>query len=108
MALVFCCTDILPYKPSKVDHELKFTSFLEWGNFPRRSSPYDPTDGSNRRNSTLDSKWPYAIQLVQQVNYGALESKRYFVPQEQLGSHRVFDEILEKDLIDANFAKVNS
>jgi hypothetical protein len=52
-----------------------------------------------------DSNWPYAIQLVKQVNYGPLESKRYFVP---LDDNAEFREITERDLIEANFAKVNS
>lgn len=108
MASVFCCSDIQPYRPTKVAHELKFTSFLEWGRFPRCSSAYNSTDGGDGDNSAPDTKWPYAIQLVQQVNIGPLESKRYFVPQGEPNRDRAFKEIFEKDLIDANFAKVNS
>lgn len=49
---------------------------------------------------------PFAIQLVQQVNYGPLESKRYFVPVE--GNEAEFIEIREQDLIQANFQKLNA
>jgi hypothetical protein len=44
-----------------------------------------------------------AIQVVRQVNYGPLESKRYFA---QCGDE--FVEVEEKWLVDANFAKLNT
>lgn len=48
----------------------------------------------------------FAVQLVRQVNYGPLESKRYFVPN---GSNDGgFIEISEDDLIQANFQKLNA
>ncbi|KAK8088429.1 MFS multidrug transporter [Apiospora hydei] len=49
---------------------------------------------------------PFAIQLVRQVNYGSLESKRYFAPTSASPSE--FVEVAEDDLIQANFQKLNS
>jgi hypothetical protein len=105
MATLFCCGNIQPYRPVRVDHELKFKSFLEWAHFPRSATVYDLTDD----NSELQSPpGQHAIQLVQQVNFGALESTRYFVPRTTQDSNAGFQEITERDLIEANFAKVNS
>jgi hypothetical protein len=52
-------------------------------------------------------KPPYAIQVVRQVNYGPLESKRYFIPVKTEGKDE-FVELVEDDLIQANFQKLNS
>jgi hypothetical protein len=49
---------------------------------------------------------PFAVQLVRQVNYGPLESKRYFIPAKN--GENVFVEVVEDDLIQANFQKLNS
>lgn len=49
----------------------------------------------------------YAVQVVQQVNYGPLESKRYFVSGDG-GRGTNFYEITEGDLIQANFEKLNA
>jgi hypothetical protein len=46
-----------------------------------------------------------AMQVVQQVNYGPLESKRYFVKN---GEGSDFVEVTEQWLIDANFQKLNT
>ncbi|KAK2470604.1 hypothetical protein H9L39_17115 [Fusarium oxysporum f. sp. albedinis] len=48
---------------------------------------------------------PYVVQLVRQVNYGPLESKRYFIPTD--GTESDFVEVIENDLIQTNFQKVN-
>jgi hypothetical protein len=40
------------------------------------------------------------------VNYGPIEAKRYFVPKPGQGAG--FVEVLEKDLIEANFKKENT
>ncbi len=48
----------------------------------------------------------FVVQLVRQVNYGPLESKRYFAKTPGMGA--VFTEVTEQDLINANYAKVNS
>ena len=56
--------------------------------------------------SPISTTTPYAVQFVQQVNYGSLESKRYFIPDEN--SSGDFAEITEQDLIKANYKKLNS
>jgi hypothetical protein len=48
----------------------------------------------------------YAVQLVRQVNYGALESRRYFIVVK--GKDEPFLEVSERELIEANFQKLNS
>ncbi|KAI9859167.1 MAG: hypothetical protein M1813_007125 [Trichoglossum hirsutum] len=98
MSSMFCCSNLQPFRPTRTDHEAKFTSFFEWSKFPAISAVEKPE-------SLQDSNWSYAIQLVKQVNYGRLESKRYFVP---LDDDAGFKEITERGLIEANFAKVNS
>jgi hypothetical protein len=79
---IFCCSLIEPYRPRIPDHERKFQDFLSWAQFPRTSS--------SSVNSHQEIPWErnpprYAVQLVRQVNYGPLESKRYFV-LDQMGS----------------------
>ncbi|CAK7220321.1 hypothetical protein SCUCBS95973_004119 [Sporothrix curviconia] len=79
MASLFCCSSIQPYRPQYLTHQSKFVSFMAWGSYPRVSA----LDESVGHKDILGSYTPpFAIQLVQQVNYGALESKRYFVPVE--------------------------
>lgn len=94
---MFCCASILPFRPARLLHEDKFVSFMKWANYPASASKdLDPTD--------LQALQPlYAVQLVRQVNYGALESKRYFIPY---GSG--FKEVTEDDLIQGNFEKLNT
>ena len=98
MENLFCCTNLQPFRPTKVDHELKFTSFMRWG------KKYQ--NGTTLSSTSSAESFTYAIQLVKQVNYGPLESKRYFVPA--TGILQDYVEIKEKDLIDADFEKVNS
>ena len=98
MENLFCCTDLQPFRPRTVDHEFKFTSFMTWG------MKYQ--NGTTASFSSSTKTFTYAIQLVKQVNYGALESKRYFVPVS--GTLLDHVEIREQDLLDANFEKVNS
>ena len=95
MSSIFCCSNLQPFRPRRTDHEAKFRSFFEWAKFPKTAAVVNPAAGN----------WQYAIQLVKQVNYGPLESKRYFVPLDDVAE---FKEITERDLIEANFAKVNS
>jgi len=108
MASLFCCGNIQPFRPKIIDHELKFRSFLEWARYPRSTKIADVIDDNGGTQNPSESNWQYAIQLVQQVNYGPLESKRYFVPTAALNDQRAFLEITERDLINVNFAKVNS
>ena len=56
-------------------------------------------DASVQQEQNLDELRPaYAVQLVRQVNFGPLESKRYFVPADAQS----------EELIQANFQKLNS
>lgn len=48
----------------------------------------------------------FIVQFVRQVNFGRLETKRYFMPVEQVANE--FVEIMEDDLLRANFQKLNS
>jgi hypothetical protein len=98
---LFCCEAVKPYRPARLIHEPKFTAFHAWAVFPRASAP--PIAEHVDLNKIEPS---YAIQLVRQVNYGPLESKRYFIPaKDQVGC---FVEILEDHLIEANFQKLNA
>lgn len=54
----------------------------------------------------MNSNPPFAVQLVRQVNFGRLESKRYFVPLPD--DRTAFAEVTEDDLISSNFQKLNS
>jgi hypothetical protein len=74
---------------------------MSWATFPRVAAP------STSENTNLaELKLPFAVQLVRQVNYGPVEAKRYFIPVE--GKEDEFVEIVEADLINANFQKLNS
>jgi hypothetical protein len=75
-----------------------------WAKYPTISSPVASPESSNA--TVVDSGTPFAVQLVQQVNYGPLESKRYFIPAS--GETDGFIEIIEDNLIQANFKKLNS
>ena len=102
MDVLFCCESITPYKPKRLDHESKFTTFLSWA---RATNVEQADDKVLMGDDPSLEHAPYVIQLVRQVNYGALEWKRYFTP---VGSEDVFIEISEKKLIDANFKKLNT
>ncbi|KAM3558131.1 hypothetical protein MY1884_004151 [Beauveria asiatica] len=94
---IFCCAAIAPYRPQRLMHEDKFDSFCNWAAFPKQS----------RVESASGTKLPsagFAVQLVRQVNYGPLESKRYFIPWPE----NTFAEVDEDELIQGNFAKVNT
>lgn len=104
MSSLFCCSSIQPYRPQTLSHQAKFTNFMTWASFPRASTPSNDSDEMANADGTVPA---YAIQLVRQVNFGNLESKRYFIPV--AGSHeREFVEILEDGLIQNNFQKLNS
>ena len=99
---LFCCASIEPYRPQRLDHEPKFTQFLTWAAFPREAS-IEPSLANPDDDWTRDCP-PFAVQLVKQVNFGALESKRYFIPNHPVD----FIEVPEKKLIEANFQKLNT
>ena len=52
----------------------------------------------------------YAIQFVQQVNYGPIDSKRYFIPSPGSDGKPGTDflEVVEQDLLVGNFEKLNA
>jgi hypothetical protein len=60
-------------KANQVPPREQPSSTQEWARFPRSTSACDG------HKNVLDINWPYAVQLVQQVNFGPLESKRYFL-----------------------------
>ena len=97
---IYCCTAIRPYRPQYLSHESKFTSFITWASFPRESGVEDVTNPGR----VVDA--PFAIQLVRQVNFGPLESTRYFIPSE--GTENAFNEVDEGELVQANFQKLNT
>ncbi|KAF2109398.1 hypothetical protein BDV96DRAFT_636090 [Lophiotrema nucula] len=97
MSSLFCCSDTRGYKNLKTSHESKFETFMSWAKYPCES------ESSTDIPANLADGAPYAIQLVRQVNYGPLESKRYFVLNDG-----AFVEVPEKWLIDANFQKLNT
>ncbi|KAE8362792.1 hypothetical protein BDV27DRAFT_146667 [Aspergillus caelatus] len=96
----FCCSHITPYRPQILDQESKFNEFLKWAHLTitsEFSSDYDPSSPVPE----------YAVQLIKQVNYGPLESRRYFIPRRDLCKVE-FIEVGEQWLIDNNFEKLNS
>jgi hypothetical protein len=49
---------------------------MDWASFPRTSSAENNNGDANVISEMNPS---YAVQIVRQVNYGPLESKRYFI-----------------------------
>jgi hypothetical protein len=103
MAQLFCCFVIEPYRQQRLAHEHKFISFMQWAQFPQASSP-----ATELGNHLEELHFPFVIQLVRQVNYGAVESKRYFVQADVGSAQSGFIELTEQDLIQANYQKLNS
>ena len=105
MAAVFCCpSGPKPYRPQILSHEAKFQAFLRWMPAAQEASIGGTTEG---KRILSDDSSAYAVQVVQQVNYGPLESKRYFISGDgERGTD--FYEITEADLIEANFEKLNA
>jgi hypothetical protein len=94
-----------PYRPAYLTHEAKFDPFIAWA----KGSESCPSAVSASFFQDPDSPPPYAIQFVRQVNFGAVEAKRYFIPDPEASGVRVeFVEITEQDLIAGNFQKLNS
>ncbi|KAI3391798.1 hypothetical protein diail_6788 [Diaporthe ilicicola] len=71
---------------------------MKWTN--STTTDTTPTSGSV---DLVEMAPGFAVQLVRQVNFGPLESKRYFVPT----ASDKFIEVSESDLIQANFQKLN-
>ena len=105
MASLFCCSDIEPFRPQVLKHEAKFRAFMKWAAFPRES---EIQRSANRSNKIAEFDNPSVIQLVRQINYGALESKRYFVAVEAKNAEQPFIEVTDADLIEANYQKLNA
>lgn len=101
MSALFCCEAIKPYKSQRLDHEMKFSTFMRWA---------ESTKAASQTSHSIDETngWvlAYAVQLVRQVNFGPLESKRYFVCLS--GHQELFVEVSEEYLIQGNFQKLNS
>lgn len=98
MTSLFCCDSIKPYRAQALSHEHKLVRFMKWTESTTDAMP------SSSSVDLVEMGPDFAVQLVRQVNFGPLESKRYFVPTE--GDK--FIEISESDLIQANFQKLNS
>jgi hypothetical protein len=105
MATLFCCSSTQPYRPEYLSHESKFISFLQWSTFPKTTSANDDVAGLN---DMLEHPEAYVIQLVRQINFGPLESKRYFLIGAENDGQQPFVEITENRLIEANYEKLNA
>ena len=103
MTPIFCCALIAPYRPHKLDHESKFNTFLQWACSLE-------AEGSTTSDLIIPQteKSGYAIQLVQQVNYGAIDSNRYFAMTNSMSGDGHFQEVEEDCLVEANFEKLNT
>ncbi|EED20928.1 conserved hypothetical protein [Talaromyces stipitatus ATCC 10500] len=102
----FCCSFITPYREARLMHETKFQRFMAWaGN--SQSSPVSNSDSYFRNPNNVPE---FAVQFVQQVNYGPVEAKRYFIPDPDsfAESQGGFLEVTEQDLIIGNFQKLNA
>jgi hypothetical protein len=98
MSSLFCCSGIRPFKSIRTSHDLKFHTFTTWASFPRSSTVTTPAPDAPPTASL------FVVQLVRQVNYGPLESKRYFV----MDADESFVEVTEQWLIENNLQKLNS
>lgn len=105
MDQVFCCTQIEPFKSKRIDSEENFTAFLNWAQSSQALSTHDYSDDVK---TALDLNATYVIQLVQQINYGPQDSKRYFLSLKSHTLQSCFLEVTERDLIEANFQKLNA
>ncbi|KAF1999499.1 hypothetical protein P154DRAFT_554760 [Amniculicola lignicola CBS 123094] len=78
LCLRFLLPSIQGYKNKIISHEAKFDSFMSWANPPRG------------------------------MNFGPLESKRYFAKNDGATGEPAFVEVSEKWLVVANFQKLNA
>jgi len=88
----------------RIDTEAKFDAFLNWARASETASVSSLPNASDYL--AINGSSCFVIQLVRQVNYGPLESKRLFAKTAypDMG----FGEVTEQDLIQANYQKVNS
>lgn len=94
---LFCRDSITPYKAQRIDHETKFRDFMAWAASAEPSLPTTLAEDLQKADNV--------VQLVRRVNYGPIKSKskRYFAP-----TPNGWKEVGEKDLINANFKKLNT
>jgi hypothetical protein len=104
MSSIFCCSSIAPYREARLTHEGKFQRFMAWARHSE-SSPVTSSDSYFRNPNSIPE---FAVQVVQQVNYGPVEAKRYFIPDSLAGGQSEFLEVTEQDLIIGNFQKLNA
>ncbi|KAJ5224940.1 hypothetical protein N7468_006165 [Penicillium chermesinum] len=106
MSSMFCCSSIVPYRGSLLMHESKFQRFMTWA----QRSKSSPVANSASYFQTPAHIPEFAVQLVQQINYGPVESKRYFIPStnDSTDGNCGFLEVTEQDLIIGNFQKLNT
>jgi hypothetical protein len=104
MDSIFCCSSFEPFKPRIIDNEAKFKAFLNWARALQANSLRTVLNAP--RDLQLSGGSCFVVQVVRQVNYGPLESKRYFAKTESRDVP--FNEVTETDLINANYEKVNS
>jgi hypothetical protein len=100
MSSLFCCSNIRSYKNTSTSHESKFHAFITWASFPKSSTVAAPAP------SAPTTTMLFVVQLVRQVNYGPLESKRYFVSNADTSD--AFIEVTEQWLVENNLQKLNS
>ncbi|KAG8980730.1 hypothetical protein FRB94_005899 [Tulasnella sp. JGI-2019a] len=101
---IFCCSSATPYRSIRTDHDPKFTAFLT---ATTQSSIDALQDNATASDVQLSDK-AFAVQVVRQINFGPVEWKRYFAPNQGQGDVGGFQEVTEKALVDANFSKLNS
>jgi hypothetical protein len=99
MDSIFCCSSIQPFKPRLIDQEQKFRTFKAWA----ETAGITSTNSVMSDTSIPSNGSPYVVQVVRQVNYGPIKAKRYFAH----GGSDAYVEVIEKDMIDANYQKAN-
>jgi len=104
MDSIFCCSSIQPYRPQVLSHEAKFAAFLKYMGDTTTIAPADPGTAPTH----LSQDGSYVVQVVRQVNFGAIEWKKNFVHAVSGEGAVIFYEVSEIDLIHANFQKLNS
>lgn len=105
MSSIFCCSQVGPYKSRFLSHESRFQEFVQWAAFPVASSVEEHKDSALLLS---ELEYPYVVQVVRQVNYGPIESKRYFVATKGKDGKEPFIEVTEDQLIQENYEKLNS
>ena len=98
---LFCCGSIKSYQPTYLHHQPKFTAFMAWAEYPKTVTA---ATGETDKTDLEKIKPAFVIQLIQQVNFGPPKSKRFFASVDDTA----FIEVSERDLIDANFQKLDS